>query len=129
VTCPAGWKPATAQSGITGDNSPACRETPVRDVLNHNTARGTSQTFASDQDSGRLTSVIDINEGEKSPTAATIEIAAIASTPGIVISRLTIGSASTWTAGFLSTTASSAPWQSNWRSSAAPLDRSSAGST
>jgi hypothetical protein len=34
--------PATARSGISGDTSPACLETPVRDVLNQNTTGPTA---------------------------------------------------------------------------------------
>jgi hypothetical protein len=51
----------------------------------------------------------------KSPTAATIEIAAIASTPGMVINRATSGSMRASTASSLSTMACSPPWKSNCR--------------
>ena len=43
------WPRAVSQSGISGDISPACRETPVRDVVNHNTV---SPTDVMSQDIG-----------------------------------------------------------------------------
>jgi gamma-glutamyltranspeptidase len=60
----------------------------------------------------------------KSPTAATIDSAIVASTPGIVISRR----ASATRASAASMIRSSWPWKSSWRNSAATAPASSGGS-
>ncbi len=40
MSCPADSARSTAESGISRDIIPGCRETPVRDVVNQNTAEG-----------------------------------------------------------------------------------------
>jgi hypothetical protein len=39
------WRAGAAQSGISEDISPACRETPVRDVLSQNSERGRKEPY------------------------------------------------------------------------------------